>query len=349
MKQFILKAPGQLVERDVPPPELAPGDALLRTGALTLCGSDVRIYTGEKTGGVEWPVVIGHEFTGHIVEVGDSGDSNLLGKFYSVVPWISCRKCRACLNGQTNLCPNVKIFGYQIPGGMSEYVRIPKEAIANGNLIELPSDLPPEVGALSEPLSCVYHGHLRCRIKVGQTVLILGGGPIGLLHTKLALRAGAGQVIVSEPDPGRAETLRQAGATVVINPIDTDVVQFVREATNSEGADATIVCIGRPELANIAIYSTRSGGVVNLFAGFGHAGTGEIDLNAIHYNQLDVIGNADATVGEYQTASRLISNAEIEVSSMLTHKFPLSEAQAAIDMAASGKGIKVAVLPDPEK
>src|SRR5699024_1431473 len=151
-------------------------------------------------GGVEWPVVIGHEFTGHVVEVGGTEESHLLGKFFSVVPWIVCRKCTACLNGQTNLCPNVRIFGYQLPGALSEYVRIPKEAVANGNLIELPDDLPAEVGALSEPLSCVFHGHLRCNIKVGQTVLILGGGPIGLLHTKLALRAGAGQVIVSEPD-----------------------------------------------------------------------------------------------------------------------------------------------------
>lgn len=348
MKQFILEAPGQLIERDVPIPELASGDVLLKTGALTLCGSDVRIYTGEKTGGVEWPVVIGHEFTGHVVEVGNSDDSHLIGKFFSVVPWIVCRKCQSCLSGQTNLCPNVKIFGYQLPGGMSEYVRIPKDAVANGNLIELPANLPPEVGALSEPLSCVFHGHLRCNINLGQTVLILGGGPIGLLHTKLALRAGAGRVIVSEPDAGRAATLRQAGASTVINPLEANVTAFVKDATNNEGADASIICIGRPELANVAICSTRPGGVVNLFAGFGHAGMGEMDLNAIHYNQLDVIGNADATVGEFQTASRLIANAEIEVASMLTHKFPLSEAQAAIDMAASGKGIKVAVLPGTE-
>ncbi|MGF3057328.1 alcohol dehydrogenase catalytic domain-containing protein [Microbacterium sp. YY-01] len=348
MKQFILEAPGRLVERDVPIPELAAGDVLLKTAALTLCGSDVRIYTGEKTGGVEWPVVIGHEFTGHVVEVGGSEESHLIGKFFSVVPWIVCRKCTACLNGQTNLCPNVKIFGYQLPGAMSEFVRIPKEAVANGNLIELPENLPPEVGALSEPLSCVFHGHLRCNIKVGETVLILGGGPIGLLHTKLALRAGAGQVIVSEPDPARATTLRQAGASSVINPLETDVAAFVQEATNNEGADVSIICIGRTELANEAIYSTRPGGVINLFAGFGHAGIGELDLNAIHYNQLDVIGNADATLGEFRTAARLIANGEVEVVSMLTHRYSLSDAQAAIDMAASGKGIKVAVLPDSE-
>lgn len=346
MIQQVLVEPMKLEQREAPVPDLARGDVLMRMQALTLCGSDVRVYTGEKTGGVRWPAVIGHEFVGEIVEVSDTADEHLLGTRRAAMPWVVCAQCGPCRRGQPNLCENVEIFGYQIPGAMAEYIRIPARAVANGNLVTVPEGIPAEVAALSEPLSCVYHGHLRCRITVGSSVLILGGGPIGMLHTMLALRAGATTVIVSEPQRNRAEAIAALGRVTVIDPTAQDLLEQVRSRTGGEGVDVAIVCIGHPALAQDAISATRAGGTVNLFAGFGHAGVGELDLNAIHYKQLDVIGNVDATVAEFRTASGLISGGHVDVSAMITHRFPLSEAAEALEAARSGKGVKVAVLPD---
>ena len=198
MLEYLLERPGVLTARDVPRPTLQPGDVLLKVEALTLCGSDVRVFTGEKTGGVSWPTVLGHEFSGEVVDaVGDGAGRALLGTRCAVMPWISCGRCPACRRGGTNLCADMQIFGYQIPGAMAEYVRIPESAVAGGNLVPLPADAPPERGALAEPLACVYHGHRRSRVAIDSTVLILGAGPIGLFHTKLALAAGATAAVVA--------------------------------------------------------------------------------------------------------------------------------------------------------
>lgn len=346
MIQQVLLEPLRLELRDVSPPRLERGDVLLRVEALTLCGSDVRVYTGEKTGGVRWPAVIGHEFVGEVVEVSDRADEHLLGSRRAVMPWLSCRRCGPCRRGQSNLCENVEIFGYQLAGAMAERVRVPARAVENGNLVALPESLPAELGALSEPLACVYHGHLRCGITVGSSVLILGGGPIGMLHTMLALRAGATTVIVSEPQPNRAAAIARLGAVTVVDPTEHDLAESVHDLTDGEGVDVAIVCVGHPALAQDAIAATRAGGTVNLFAGFGHAGTGEIDLNAIHYKQLDVLGNVDASIDEFRTASRLIADGRVDLAPMITHRYALSQALEALETARSGEGVKVVILPD---
>lgn len=345
MMEQVLIEPFRLEQRETPKPELAPGDVLLKLEALTLCGSDVRVYTGEKTGGVSWPTVIGHEFVGTVSQVSRSDQEHLLGTRRAVVPWVFCRTCAPCRRGQTNLCVNVEIFGYQIPGAMAEYIRIPAQGVTNGNLIEIPDSLPAELGALSEPLACVYHGHLRCNITVGSSVLILGGGPIGMFHTMLALRAGATRVIVSEPQANRRETIGALGHVTVIDPTEVNLVENVKALTGGEGVDVSIVCVGHPVLAQEAVRTTRPGGIVNLFAGFGHSGVGEMDLNAIHYDQLDVIGNVDSTVDEFHTAAGLIAEGTLDVSAMITHRFPLSQAEEAIETARSGTGVKVAIIP----
>lgn len=346
MIEQVLIEPGRMELREVSKPTLAPGEALLKLEALTLCGSDVRVYTGEKTGGVAWPAVIGHEFVGRIAEVAAPEDEHLLGGRRTVMPWVWCGACGPCRRGQTNLCHRASIFGYQIPGAMSEYIRIPASAVRNGNLVEAPDSLPAEVMALSEPLACVYHGHLRCKMTVGSSVLILGGGPIGMLHTTLALRAGASRVIVSEPQASRAQTIRTLGDVITIDPTEANPATVARDLTDGEGVDVSLVCIGSAPLAQHAIDATRPGGIVNLFAGFGQAGIGELDLNAIHYNQLDVIGNVDATLDEFHTASGLIANNRLNLSSMITDRYPLSQAREALEMARSGMGVKVAVIPD---
>lgn len=344
MLQTILTEPGDLRVEERPTPEPGPGELVLKVDALTICGSDVRVFTGEKTGGVKWPATIGHEIAGRVAAIGSGVKGYAEGDAVSVAPWFVCGHCAYCRRGDTNLCAYGEVLGYGIPGGLAEYVVIPAQAVALGLVFANDPELAPEIRALAEPLACTLHGHLRSRIGIESRVLVIGGGPIGLLHVALARLAGARQVIVSEPSAARREFAATVGADTTIDPTAVALDEAVMERTDGEGADATIVCIGYTPLVDDAIKATRKGGVVNLFAGFGAPGRGEIDLNMVHYRQQDVIGNSGATTNDYAQALELIESGQLDLTPFITHRMPLAEAPAAMETARGGDAIKVAVL-----
>lgn len=345
MLAAVLNKPGDLEIREVPDPKPGAGELVVKVGATTLCGSDVRIHLGQKTGGVGWPAVIGHEFAGTIGAIGAELVGFDVGDAVAVVPWIPCGACGACRTGHQNLCADLRILGYQEPGALSEYVRVPADAVAAGLVFPVAGDVPAEYLALAEPLACVVHGHRRSDIQVGQRVLIIGGGPIGQLHLQLALLAGAADVIVSEPSAMRREYAKRAGASRVVDPTAEDLRAAVAEETGGLGVEHTILCIGYGALVDEAIASTRLGGRVNLFAGFGGDGVAEVNVNLVHYRELDVIGNSGGTRDDYQLALELITTGRVDVSAMVTDRFRLSDTAAALSAAAAGDGMKVAVLP----
>ena len=344
MLQTVLPRPLELEVKDVDTPRPAPGELVVRVRAVTLCGSDVRVWKGEKTGGVAWPATIGHELAGEVAAVGDGVEGYSEGDRVSLAPWFTCGVCSFCRSGATNLCDDMQVFGYGISGALAEYTVIPALGVANGQVVKTTDAMPPEISALAEPLACVYHGHARSRIGEGSTVLIMGGGPIGLLHLELAVLAGASTVIVSEPSAQRREFARRHGAHVTVDPINESLADVVRQETDGRGVDTTIVCIGHGALVADAIEATRKGGLVNLFAGFGGDGVGAIPLNTIHYRQQDVIGNSGATLEDYRHAVELIESGRIDLSDYITDRFPLAQLDGALERAISGDAIKVAVI-----
>lgn len=344
MLQTILSSPGDMRVEERPTPEPGPGELVLKVDALTICGSDVRVFTGEKTGGVVWPATIGHEIAGRVAAVGTGVAGYVEGDAVSVAPWFVCGRCTYCRRGDTNLCSYGEVLGYGIAGGLAEYVVIPAQAVSLGLVFENDAAMAPEVRALAEPLACTLHGHLRSRIGIGSRVLVIGGGPIGLMHVVLSRLAGAQEVILSEPSSARREFALTLGAGHVIDPTAVALDEAVQERTDGEGADATIICIGHAALVDHAIRATRKGGVVNLFAGFAAPGRGEIDLNAVHYRQQDVVGNSGATTNDYANALALIQSGRIDLAPFITHRVPLAEAPAAMETARGGEAIKVAVL-----
>lgn len=344
MLQTVLPNPLELELREVNVPTPAAGEVVVRVLAVTLCGSDVRVWKGEKTGGVAWPATIGHELAGEIAAVGEGVTEYAEGDRVSLAPWFTCGTCAHCLSGETNLCDNMEVFGYGISGALAEYTVIPALGVANGQVVKTTDTLAPEISALAEPLACVYHGHSRSRIREGSTVLIMGGGPIGLLHLELAVLAGAGMIIVSEPSASRREFARRHGAHVTVDPLNESLADAIAQATAGTGVDSAIICIGHGRLVADAIEVTRKGGVINLFAGFGGDGTGMVPLNTIHYRQQDVIGNSGATLADYRHAVDLIESGRIDLSEYITDRFPLNELEAALDRAVSGDAIKVAVI-----
>jgi len=244
-----------------------------------------------------------------------------------------------------NVCPNQKILGYDVKGGLSEYVRIPADAIAAGNLFVVQNDLPSECLALAEPLACCVNGHHRSQIRLNSSVLIMGSGPIGLFHLQLALLAGARTVIVSDPSAPRRAVASAFGAHITVDPTAEDLPSLVSEVTGGLGVDSIIICIGVPTLVNDALNMAHQRARINIFAGLAAKGWAEIEANLIHYKELEVTGSANSRRADYQTALQLIESGQIKVEQMVTDRFPLRFACEALDKVASGEGLKIAVLP----
>ena len=339
----VFHGPGQMEVTEVDRPRIGPDEVLVRVGANTVCGTDVRVLNGEKTKGIRRPSILGHEISGRVAEVGRDVAGYEVGAPVAMAPMIPCRRCFYCLHDLENVCPNKRGMGYDLDGGLGEYVRIP--SAETGNLFVAQTDLPPEYLALAEPLSCCVNGQNRSRVGLDDAVLVMGAGPIGLFHLQLALLAGARTVIVSEPSEARRRFAEDLGAHVTVDPTSGNLAPAVGEATGGLGVDVAIICIGRPELVNEALRLARKGGRVNVFAGLAAEGWAEVEANLIHYNELEVTGTSDSRRSDYGVALRLIESGRVDAARMITHRFPLASVTEALDTAAGGAGVKVAVLP----
>jgi L-iditol 2-dehydrogenase len=345
MLAAVFRGPGELEVTEVEKPEIGPDEVLVKVGANTVCGTDVRILRGEKTKGIDRDTVLGHELAGHVAEVGRNVQGYEMGAPVAMAPVIPCRRCYFCRRDMENMCPNARVVGYVVNGGLGEYMRVPAEALEAGNLFVAQRDLPPEYLSLAEPLSCCVNGLENYRVNLDDTVLILGSGPIGLFHLQLALLAGARTVVVSDPSASRRGFASDLGAQVIVDPTSEDLTTVVAECTGDLGVDVTVICIGIPALVNDALRMTRKGGRVNVFAGLAAEGWAEVEANLIHYNELVVTGASNSRRSDYEVALRLIESGRVKVEAMVTHRFPLEETVKAIETSAGGEGIKVAVMP----
>jgi len=345
VKAGVLQSVNDVSFTTVAEPRLEPGDLLIKVMAATICGTDIRILRGKKTSGIRYPSVLGHEFAGIVVETG--GHSQFItGQAVCVCPQFACGHCEYCIRGAENLCRGLTAMGYEIDGAFAEYVRIPASGVRSGNVFAMPEGLSFEEAALAEPLACVMNGQERVGVNMGDVVTVLGAGPIGILHVKLARLSGARRIIVSEPSESRREAALQAGADIVIDPTAEDLFARVRAASDGLGADVAIVAIGVPSLANDAIRLVRHRGRVSLFAGFSKGVQAEIDVNAIHYNELIVTGSFGLTRLQFEKALNMIASGRLEVGSLLTHRFALPEIVTALATAEQGSAIKVAIVAD---
>jgi L-iditol 2-dehydrogenase len=342
MQAGVLRNVNDLSFMSVADPELKKGDLLLKVKAATVCGTDIRILRGKKTAGIRYPSILGHEFSGEVVDTGGNKQFSV-GQAVAVCPQFACGHCDYCKRGAENLCTNMTAMGYEIDGAFAEYVRIPASGVVSGNVFTLPDGLSFETAALAEPLACVMNGQERVSVAIGDTVVVLGAGPIGILHIKLARFAGARKIIVSEPSEVRRHAALREGADLAVDPTKEDLSTIVKDATSGLGADVAIAAIGVPSLANDAIHMVRNRGRVSLFAGFNKGMQAELDVNAIHYNELIVTGAFGLTRLLFERSLNLIATGRLKLDSLLTHRFKLAEIETAIKVAEQGSAIKVVI------
>ena len=345
MRAVVLNGPNDFAPTDIPKPVIGDNDMLLEMKKAAICGTDMRILAGTKTKGVRYPSVIGHEMCGVIAEVGKNVTGFQVGDKVSIANVIPCGSCPACLAGRENACMNRKAIGYEFNGGFEEYVLIPEIAIKSGNVIKLPEDVSFTAGALIEPLSCCIRGLKNAGTGFNDTVLIVGAGPIGLMHMQLSKIAGAKQVIVSEPNKMRREVALELGADRVVDPTKENLEQIIKDATNGMGADVIVMAIGVPALVNSTLKLCKKGGTVNLFAGFAGTEECQIEVNTIHYNEINVNGSTAYKRADYLEAADMVITKKINLDKIATHTFKIDEFQNAYEMCKSGKGLKVMIEP----
>ncbi|MCB0892638.1 MAG: alcohol dehydrogenase catalytic domain-containing protein [Propionibacteriaceae bacterium] len=347
MRGFTYRGPGRPAElTELATPTPGPGEVLTRVGANTVCGTDLRILRGEKSKGVELGVVLGHEVAGYVEAVGEGVTGFAVGDLVSMPPSVCCGVCGPCRRGTEHLCDDVHLVGYDINGGLADYWLIPRAAIERGQLVKASAHLEPAQLALAEPISCCLNGMDNYRVEVGDVVVIVGAGPIGLIHLQLARIAGAAAVVVSDPSATRRASAEALGATVTVDPTNDDLSAVVNGLSAGEGADVAVLCIGVPELVNDCLGLVRKRGRVSIFAGLAGEGWSTIAANLIHYKEITVVGASNSGRENFVRAVRLIESGAIDTMSLVTHTFGLSRAAEAIEFVASGEGIKVAVVPD---
>jgi L-iditol 2-dehydrogenase len=348
MRAAVFLGPREMELREVPRPAAGPGEVLVKIAACAVCGTDLRIFNGGKTRGVYPPRVLGHEIAGVVVDVGPGAEGHTdvkPGDRVATPPGIPCLACRFCNSGHENLCQRRVALGYRFDGGFAEYMLVPAIGVERGLLYRLPDRLSDQEAALAEPLACVVNGQRKNGIALDDVVLIVGAGPIGLMHLQLARLQGARKVLVSEPSAPRRALAGELGATRTIDPTAEDLLTAVKEETNGDGADVTVAAIGVAGLTNTLLNVTRVGGRVNLFAGY--AGTGEttLEANLIHYGELIVTGTNACTREDFRIALDLLAGGQFQARPLVTHRFPLEQIEEAFETTRTGEGLRVVVEP----
>ncbi|MDQ0254148.1 L-iditol 2-dehydrogenase [Evansella vedderi] len=340
MKAAVFRGPNQMALEEVSKPLINEYEVLVKVNVSAVCGTDVRIFEGKKTKGVRTPSIIGHETVGTIVEVGEKVEGFLLNDRVGVMPVISCKKCHYCLNGMENVCANRTAIGYEFDGGFAEYIRIPRTAVESGNLVKIPDHVTFEQAVITEPLACCLNGQKKANVKMNDTVVVIGGGPIGLMHVQLAKIAGAKQVILSEPIDHRRAKALEAGADLTVNPMTESLQEIVMNVTQQIGADVVIMAIGVPSLVNSSANLLKKGGTLNLFAGFTKGEMTEIDPNLIHYNEINVNGTSALTRADYHASLSLIEAGLINTEILSSRGYTLESIEEAIANVRNGEGMK---------
>ena len=341
MKALIFEKPGSIRVEERPVPEIGEGEVLLKVGAASVCASDIRVYKGEKK--AKAGVIPGHEMAGAIAAVGEGVEGIAEGDRVVICPILACGECYFCLIGKRNRCLKRLTLGYDEDGGLAQYVRIPQQLVNMGHVIPMETEMDYEVAAMTEPFACVLNSLETCKVQPGSTMLIIGSGPMGLMHLILGRAMGAARIIVSDPVEERLRVAAELGATHCVNPERADLVREVMAATKGMGADAGFLTFGTVAAVDQGLSSVRKQGYFNLFAGFPPDSRFDLDPNRIHYDEIFVTGTQNANTDQYVRVSRMLAVLP-DARKLITHRFGAGDANKAYETRLGMAGLKAVVV-----
>ena len=325
---------------EMPVPEIGPGELLLKVEASGLCGSDV----------MEWyriqraPMVLGHEVSGEVVQVGAGVDRYKEGDRMVVTHHVPCNACHWCLNNRHTACDTLHQTNFD-PGGFSEYLRIPQINVDRG-VFPIPGHVSYEEASITEPLACVYRGQKRANLQPGQNVLVLGSGLAGLLHINLARALGAGRIIATDMVDYRLQAARRLGADTAFSATE-DVPSRLREANDGRLAELVIVCTGALPALNQALRSVERGGTVLFFAPTEPGVSLPVEINDVFFrNDVTLTTTYAGAPADLATALEMIGSGRVQVGDMISHRLGLAQAGLGFRLTAeAGDSLKVIIQP----
>jgi len=315
---------------EAPAPLAGPGQVVIAIHTAGICGTDVHATQGL----FPWkpPLVLGHEYTGIVREVGRGVSPRLVGRPVACEPSYGCATCAECRAGRVTQCARLTRVG-----GFAEHVALPISCVH-----PLPAGLDPATGALTEPAACCLANVEMSRVSRGATVLVIGGGIMGLLTMMLARKRGARRLILSDPLEERRKIARRLGASVVVDPTKESLGERVKAVTGGRGADVVYEAVGKPELVSEAVALTRPAGVTQLVGVNPKGSQLPLDLWDVHFREIK-IGGAFGRGTAFGRALRLMAG--LGVKRLVTARFPLERIEEAFAHAAAGRGVKTVITP----
>jgi len=346
MKAVRFHAPGKITLEDVGIPKIGSDEMLVKVKAALTCGTDVKMY---KRGHpkVKPPITLGHEFAGTVAETGEEATALFgTGDRVAVANSAPCNSCFFCKTGKPNLCDRLleTLIGFSVDGSFAEFIRVPAP-IVRQNTYKMPRNIPFEEAALLEPIACAINGNDATSIGLGDTVVIVGSGPIGLVHLQLARLKGASKVIVTDLKEERLKIAGQLGADVVVDASREDQLSRVKELTGNLGADVVIEAVGLPQTWELAVAMTRKAGTTLFFGGCPSGAQIKLDTERIHYEDLTLRGIFHHTPQSVRRAYELISSGRFKGKPLITHRMRLHQIEEALEMMGRGECIKIAITP----
>lgn len=336
MQAVVFEGDGKWALREMKTPRIeAADDVLLKVDRASICGTDIHILSVPPGHPATPGSILGHEYVATVIETGSAVPHLATGDRVVIDPNITCGLCRYCRLGLSNNCENMTTLGIFRHGGLAEYNLAPAKA-----LHKISRDVPPEQATLAEPLTCVMHAFEQARLIPGESVAILGGGPIGLLFLMLFKAAGAGKVFIVEPVPFRRQTAERLGADGAIDPKAVNASEEIKSAT-SIGADVIVDAAGT--LLPEALEMVRRGGRVILF-GMNLHGERPVNQYWVTRNQISILGSFIQRT-EFPKAVRLLEAGILPLDKLATHRIRLNEIGRGLEAMRAGEAIKVVVQP----
>ncbi len=336
MKAVSYQGKNSVAVVDKPALEATGRQALIKVTYAGICGTDLSIVAGKHPRATP-PLVMGHEFAGVIVDLPRHLHSDLkIGDRVTAYPLLSCGECYVCQMGLPHVCRNLKLIGIDTDGAFAEYV------LAGGDAIfKIPDSLTDTEGALIEPLAVCIHAASMSRLQIGDTVVVTGAGPIGLLMAQVARAAGAAQIIVTEVAAARIETAQAMGFTVV-NAASKDLVKQVLDLTQGRGGDIVFEATGHPSVAPYLMELVRIRGQIVQVGIFKEPVA--LDLRALNFHEVDLIGSRVYTREDYERAISLAAAQKFDLKAVVSQVLPLTEAVSGFEAARHATSLKVMFL-----
>lgn len=365
MQAAVFRGPGAIDVQKVPFAKNAgESGALLRVKTCAVCGYDARVFRNGH-GKVRPPIVLGHELCGELVSPAETitaaaptaaGNNNSnssgnhaasaikAGTRVALCPLVPCLACRWCGRGQYNLCANLQEVGSTVDGGFAEYVEVPEATLKIGGLVPVPDSLGDEEAALLEPLACCVNGLSQVGpVCPGSRAVVIGDGPIGLLHLQLLRRFAGAQVAVVGRIKSRLQKARSFGAIAACAYDESSAekaVECVKDFTGQEGADIVVVAASNPDALKFATRIAGRGCRINIFAGMPPGTLMQLDANWLHYSQASITGAFSSTPEAMQKAAMLAAEGAVDLSGIVTHRFPLSRVEEALAATEKYLGLR---------